>query len=142
MRIIAREITGAFSVEGNYCCNRYRELFSRKKYKWCAREIRLKFAPRMIAENSRFHDRQSPTFLNLDIYSPLSWFVRASRARYIATSIEGVSFKVVAVDLDGFYGTLRGYSCVSDRDYQDFFFVFYQQLSRSLFFSPRKKAFH
>lgn len=75
-------------------------------------------------ENGRLP--RSPIFFSLDIYSALSWRARASRARYIVTSIESRSLKVLAVDLDGFYGVVP--LCVvhmPESDYPDFISFFF-----------------
>lgn len=79
-------------------------------------------------ENSRFHDRQSPTFFTLDIYSALSWGARALRAHYIVTSIESISLKAIVVNLSGLYGVCGKRVCQDfispvfiDIDYYDYY---------------------
>jgi len=76
IRIIARNSGAGILIEESYCYNRYRKLFSRNKYKWCARKIRLKFPPLMIAKIA------DSTIANRQYFS--SWiFIRRYHGAYV-----------------------------------------------------------
>lgn len=110
----------------------------------CIRENSTQASAAHDRENSRFHDRQSPIFFNLGIYSTLSWAARASRARHIVTSIESVSFKAIVVNLGGFYGVYPEYVCVrktrvSDGACEDFTCLIFINIDHYDYCSATKK---
>jgi hypothetical protein len=77
-----------------YCYDRYRELFYR-----CTQNVRNARNPTLATRHGHENSRYFPIW----IYSTLSQSARASRAYYIAMSIESGSFKAVVVDLGGYY---------------------------------------